>query len=41
MMSGFADELGRAAHLRSRISQIITKPFTLEQIRTAVKAALA
>jgi hypothetical protein len=40
-MSGFADELGRAEHLRARIAKIITKPFTLEQIRSAVKAALA
>jgi two-component system, cell cycle response regulator CpdR len=41
LMSGFADELGRADHLKPRISRIITKPFTLEQIRAAVKAALA
>lgn len=41
LMSGFAGELGRADHLRSAISRIITKPFTLEQIRSAVKAALA
>ena len=40
LMSGFADELGRAEHLRSKISRVISKPFTLEQIRTAVKAAL-
>lgn len=40
MMSGFADELGRAGHLKSTISRIITKPFTLEQIRSAVRAAL-
>ena len=39
-MSGFADELGRAAHLKDKISRVITKPFTLEQIRSAVKAAL-
>jgi CheY-like chemotaxis protein len=41
LMSGFAGELGRAQHLKGRISRIITKPFTLEQIRSAVKAALA
>jgi two-component system cell cycle response regulator CpdR len=41
LMSGFAGELGRAAHLKARISRVITKPFTLEQIRSAVKAALA
>ena len=40
LMSGFADELGRAEHLRSKIARIISKPFTLEQIRTAVKGAL-
>jgi two-component system, cell cycle response regulator CpdR len=41
LMSGFADELGRAAHLKSKISSVLTKPFSLEQIRAAVKAALA
>jgi two-component system cell cycle response regulator CpdR len=40
LMSGFADELGRAAHLKAKIARVITKPFTLEQIRSAVKAAL-
>ena len=40
LMSGFSDELERADHLRSRISQILTKPFTLEQVRAAVRAAL-
>ena len=41
LMSGFAGELGRADHLKGKISRIITKPFTLEQIRAAAKAALA
>jgi two-component system cell cycle response regulator CpdR len=40
LMSGFSDELGRADHIKSRISRILTKPFTLEQVRAAVKAAL-
>jgi len=40
LMSGFAGEFGRAEHLKGRIARIITKPFTLEQIRSAVKAAL-
>jgi CheY-like chemotaxis protein len=41
LMSGFSDELGRAEHLRARISGVIAKPFTLEQIRAVVKATLA
>jgi CheY-like chemotaxis protein len=41
LMSGYADELDRASHLRSKISSVITKPFTLEQIRGAVRGALA
>ena len=41
LMSGFADEIGRATHLKAKIARIISKPFTLEQIRSAVKAALA
>ena len=40
LMSGFAGELDRADHLKSRISQVLTKPFTLERVRAAVKAAL-
>ena len=41
LMSGFVGELGRAESLRSSISGVISKPFTLEQIRSMVKAALA
>lgn len=41
LMSGFADELDRAEHLRGKIARVISKPFTLEQIRSAVKGALA
>ena len=40
LMSGFADEIDRAAPLKPRIARIISKPCTLEQIRSAVKAAL-
>ena len=40
LMSGFADELGRAGHLKAKIARVITKPFTLEQICSAVRAAL-
>jgi two-component system, cell cycle response regulator CpdR len=41
LMSGFAGELGRASHMKSKISHVITKPFTLEQMRSAVRSALA
>jgi two-component system, cell cycle response regulator CpdR len=41
LMSGFADELGRAGQLKSKVSSVLIKPFTLEQIKAAVKAALA
>jgi CheY-like chemotaxis protein len=41
LMSGFADELGRADRLRPRIAHVITKPFTLEQIRSSVRSVLA
>jgi two-component system, cell cycle response regulator CpdR len=40
LMSGFSDELGRADHLKGRIARIVTKPFTLEQIRSTVKSVL-
>jgi two-component system, cell cycle response regulator CpdR len=40
LMSGFADELGRAGRLQAKVSRVLTKPFTLEQVRAAVKAAL-
>lgn len=41
LMSGFAGELGRASHLDGKIAAVVTKPFTLEQMRAAVRAALA
>jgi two-component system cell cycle response regulator CpdR len=40
LMSGFADELDRAEHLKSQVSRVVAKPITLEGIRAAVKAAL-
>jgi CheY-like chemotaxis protein len=40
LMSGFSDELGRADHLEGRIARVISKPFTLEQIRAAVRSVL-
>lgn len=41
LMSGFAGELDRADHLKGKIATVISKPFTLDEIRTAVRAALA
>jgi len=40
LMSGFAGEFGRAEHLKGKIARVITKPFTLEQMRGAVKGVL-
>ena len=37
LMSGFAGELDRAKHLKSKIAREISKPFTLEQVRAAVR----
>jgi CheY-like chemotaxis protein len=40
LMSGFADELDRAEHLKSKVARVVAKPVTLEGIRAAVRAAL-
>jgi len=40
LMSGFAGEFDRADHLKGKIARVITKPFTLEQMRGAVKGVL-
>jgi CheY-like chemotaxis protein len=40
LISGFADELDRAKHLKSKVARVVAKPITLEGIRVAVKAAL-
>jgi two-component system cell cycle response regulator CpdR len=40
LMSGFAGELDRADHLKGKLAKVLIKPFTLDEIRTAVKAAL-
>jgi two-component system cell cycle response regulator CpdR len=40
LMSGFADELDRAEHVRSKVARVVAKPITLEGIRAAVRAAL-
>lgn len=41
LMSGFAEELDRAQGLKSPNLNVIIKPFTLEQIRAAVRTLLA
>jgi two-component system cell cycle response regulator CpdR len=41
LMTGFADQRERASGLDAIIHDVITKPFTLPQIREAVNAALA
>jgi CheY-like chemotaxis protein len=40
LISGFADELDRARHLKPKVARMVAKPVTLEGIRMAVKAAL-
>jgi CheY-like chemotaxis protein len=40
LVSGFADELDRAQHLKSKVARVVAKPITLEGIRAAVKAVL-
>jgi CheY-like chemotaxis protein len=41
LMTAYADQRERASGLNSLIHDVITKPFTLTTIRTAVGAALA
>jgi len=41
LMSGFAEELDRAKALASPNLSVIMKPFTLEQVRTAVRTLFA
>lgn len=41
LMSGFSDQLERAARLRARRLLSIAKPFTLEQIKQVVREALS
>ena len=41
MMTGYADQRERAHNLEALIHDIITKPFTLTMLRTAVNSALA
>jgi CheY-like chemotaxis protein len=40
LMTGYADQRERASNLSALIHDVITKPFTLATIRTAVNAAL-
>lgn len=40
LMTGYADQRERAHGLSSLIHDVITKPFSLEDIRTAVRGAL-
>ena len=41
MMTGYADQRERAHNLEALIHDVITKPFTLTTLRTAVNGALA
>ena len=41
LMSGFSDQLDRAAALKAKRLVSISKPFTLEQIKQLVRLALA
>lgn len=40
LMSGFSDQLDRAARLRARQLLSISKPFTLDQIKQVVRSVL-
>ena len=41
LMTGFADQRERASNLNAIVHDVITKPFSVADIRTAVTAALA
>ena len=41
LMSGFAGELGRAEQLKAKVSRVIAKPFTLDEMRSTVRGVLA
>lgn len=41
LMTGYADQRERAAGLEALIHDVVTKPFSLDQIRAAVADALA
>ena len=41
LMTGYADQRERASNLEALIHDVVSKPFTLDQIRAIVKDALA
>lgn len=41
LMSGFPEELERAKSLKAVRVEVLIKPFTLEQVRSAIRALLA
>lgn len=41
LMTGYADQRERAADLQALIHDVVTKPFSLDQIRASVAEALA
>jgi two-component system, cell cycle response regulator CpdR len=41
LMTGYADQRERASNLDALIHDVVTKPFTLAEIRAAVEGALA
>jgi two-component system, cell cycle response regulator CpdR len=41
LMTGYADQRERASNLNALIHDVVTKPFTLAEIRAAVEEALA
>jgi DNA-binding response OmpR family regulator len=40
-MTGFADQRERASNLSAIVHDVVTKPFSVSDIRAAVNAALA
>jgi CheY-like chemotaxis protein len=40
LMTGFADQRERAADLRDVVTDVLTKPFSLAEVRAAVARAL-
>jgi len=40
LMSGFVGELDRAERLKGKVARVLAKPFTLDEMRSAVKGVL-